>query len=153
MTLQIDKYGHLVVRGERQLSGHKFVSFYETFKLPQNINIEETSGIFEDGEIFCITLPKLSELEQRRMRPVRDQYEKPYSTNRDIGQSMRTPESNDSNIRNNQSPKIPDEFIDPEVQKPIDSDAKSKMKMWSFVGLIVILLIVIVVPISIKLHK
>lgn len=151
--LQIDKYGHLVVRGERQLSGHKFVSFYETFKLPQNINIEETSGIFEDGEIFCITLPKLSELELRRMRPVRDQYEKPYSTNRDIGQSMRTPESNDSNIRNNQSPKRPDEFIDPEVQKPIDSDAKSKMKMWSFVGLIVILLIVIVVPISIKLHK
>ncbi|CAI9773746.1 unnamed protein product [Fraxinus pennsylvanica] len=173
VTLQIDKYGHLVVRGERQLSGHKFVSFHETFNLPKNINVEETSGEFEDGEIFCITFPKLSEIEQRRMQPVRDRYDshnirvpkeqQPYSTNID-GKSMGRPGSkrDNANDSNKQSTKKRDEFIDPEVPNTpkgkialdtIESDEKSKTKMWVLIGLLVILLIVVVVPISVKLHK
>ncbi|KAL2462943.1 uncharacterized protein Fot_54180 [Forsythia ovata] len=153
VTLQIDKFGHLVVRGERQLSGHKFVSFQETFDVPKNANVEESSGEFVDGEIFCVTIPKML-----------SEYPK---INTPTQKSMGNPESKrdhatGSNIGNKKSTRKPDEFLDPEVPKHdikkhesniITTDEKSTMKIWFFLVILVIVLIVIVVPISLRFHK
>ncbi|KAK6128232.1 hypothetical protein DH2020_038036 [Rehmannia glutinosa] len=62
VTIHMDKYGHLVVRGDRQLTEHKYISFEETFEVPNNADLEEASGLFEDdGQIYCITIPKKQE--------------------------------------------------------------------------------------------
>ncbi|KAL2539493.1 SHSP domain-containing protein [Abeliophyllum distichum] len=153
VTLQIDKFGHLVVRGERQLSGHKFISFQETFDLPQNANVEESSGEFVDGEIYCVTIPKKQSSEYPKMKT---------PTQKSMGnpESKRDHAANDSNKK---STRKPDEFHDPEVPKPdnttngsntITTDhEKSTTNMWFLLVMLVIVLIVIVVPTSLRFRK
>ncbi|KAL2454671.1 SHSP domain-containing protein [Abeliophyllum distichum] len=152
VTLQIDKFGHLVVRGERQLSGHKFISFQETFDLPQNANVEESSGEFVDGEIYCVTIPKKQSSEYSKMKTPTQK-------------SMGNPESkrDHANDSNKKSTRKPDEFHDPEVPKPdnttngsntITTDhEKSTTNMWFLLVMLVIVLIVIVVPTSLRFRK
>ncbi|KAL8529637.1 hypothetical protein ACS0TY_006898 [Phlomoides rotata] len=58
IRIHMDKYGHLVVRGNRQISEHKYMSFEETFDVPATAELEEAEGLFEDEQIYCITIPK-----------------------------------------------------------------------------------------------
>lgn len=60
MHLRVDKYGHLVVRGDKQVSDHKYISFEETFDVPKNADIENADGLFEDNQIYCVTIPKIN---------------------------------------------------------------------------------------------
>lgn len=55
----MDKYGHLVVRGNKQVTGRKYVSFEETFEVPKDAKLDDASGMFEDGQIYCIAIPKV----------------------------------------------------------------------------------------------
>lgn len=57
MKLQVDNYGHLIVSGERQVSEMKHVHFQQSYKLPDNSNIEDTTAKFED-DILYIVIPK-----------------------------------------------------------------------------------------------
>ncbi|CAA0826630.1 Unknown protein [Striga hermonthica] len=58
IKIHVDKYDHLVVRGDKQVSEHKYISFEETFEVPNNGDLDEASGSFEDNQIYCITIPK-----------------------------------------------------------------------------------------------
>ncbi|KAL0416417.1 UNVERIFIED_CONTAM: class I heat shock protein 1 [Sesamum latifolium] len=57
VRVRADGNGCVVVSGERETNHNKVVRFEESFKVPADSNIEETSVIFED-EIFYITIPK-----------------------------------------------------------------------------------------------
>ncbi|XP_020551992.1 uncharacterized protein LOC110012471 [Sesamum indicum] len=58
ITIHMNKYGHLVVRGDKQVTEHKYITFEETFEVPKDADLEEASGMFEDNQIYCITIPK-----------------------------------------------------------------------------------------------
>ncbi|KAL0292104.1 UNVERIFIED_CONTAM: class I heat shock protein 1 [Sesamum calycinum] len=57
VRVRADGNGYVVVSGERETNCNKAIRFEESFKVPADSNIEETSAIFED-EIFYITIPK-----------------------------------------------------------------------------------------------
>ena len=61
----MDKYGHLVVRGSHNITEHKYLSFEETFDVPDGANLELAEGIFEDEQIYCVTIPKSNKLGQQ----------------------------------------------------------------------------------------
>ncbi|KAG6389977.1 hypothetical protein SASPL_151453 [Salvia splendens] len=65
VTLHMDKYGHLVVRGSHKITENKYLSFEETFDVPDGAGLELAEGIFEDEQIYCVTIPKSNELGQR----------------------------------------------------------------------------------------
>lgn len=64
ISLHVDKYGHLVVRGSHQMTEHKYVSFAETFDVPEGADLELAEGMFEDDQIYCIVIPKNDKLGQ-----------------------------------------------------------------------------------------
>ncbi|XP_051133334.1 uncharacterized protein LOC127252981 [Andrographis paniculata] len=66
VTIHMDKYGHLVVRGDRQISEHKYISFEETFDVPKNGDLENASGVFENDQVYCITIPKKQQQQQQQ---------------------------------------------------------------------------------------
>ncbi|KAG9129485.1 hypothetical protein Leryth_013077 [Lithospermum erythrorhizon] len=49
VKLQVDNYGHVVVSGERKVNENKFIRFSQSYDAPENSNIDETGGKFEDG--------------------------------------------------------------------------------------------------------
>ncbi|CAK9155678.1 unnamed protein product [Ilex paraguariensis] len=57
VTLEVDKYGHILVHGERPVSENKFIRFKQTFNVPENSNIEDIAGKFEDGLLY-VAIPK-----------------------------------------------------------------------------------------------
>ncbi|XP_057791975.1 uncharacterized protein LOC131008890 [Salvia miltiorrhiza] len=65
ITLHIDKYGHLVVRGSHQITEHKYVSFEETFDVADDADLEQAEGLFQDEQIYCVAIPKSNKLGQR----------------------------------------------------------------------------------------
>ncbi|XP_051133395.1 uncharacterized protein LOC127253028 [Andrographis paniculata] len=81
ITIHMDKYGYLVVRGDRQVSEHKYISFEETFDIPNDADLEEASGQFEDDQIYCVTIPKkkqqLEQQQQHQRKQRREHREKP----------------------------------------------------------------------------
>ncbi|KAH6781578.1 hypothetical protein C2S52_001646 [Perilla frutescens var. hirtella] len=58
VSLNMDKYGHLVVRGTRQMTDHKYLSFEETFDVPVDGDLEQAGGMFEDDQIYRVVIPK-----------------------------------------------------------------------------------------------
>ncbi|KAL0421881.1 UNVERIFIED_CONTAM: hypothetical protein Slati_3211000 [Sesamum latifolium] len=63
ITIHMNKYGHLVVRGDKQVTGHKYITFEETFEVPNDADLEEASGMFKDGQIYCVTIPKKQQVQ------------------------------------------------------------------------------------------
>ncbi|KAK4427249.1 hypothetical protein Salat_1493800 [Sesamum alatum] len=63
ITIHMNKYGQLVVRGDKQVTEHKYITFEETFEVPNDADLEEASGMFEDGQIYCVTIPKKQQVE------------------------------------------------------------------------------------------
>lgn len=57
VKLHVDNYGHLIVSGESQVNEMKHVRFQQSYKLPDNSNIEDTTAKFED-DILYIVIPK-----------------------------------------------------------------------------------------------
>ncbi|KAL3528333.1 hypothetical protein ACH5RR_007655 [Cinchona calisaya] len=57
LKLQVDNYGHLLVSGERQVNEMKHIRFQQSYRMPDNSNIEDTTAKFED-DILYITVPK-----------------------------------------------------------------------------------------------
>ncbi|KAL0364659.1 UNVERIFIED_CONTAM: hypothetical protein Sangu_0563500 [Sesamum angustifolium] len=64
ITIHMNKYGHLVVRGDKQVTEHKYITFEETFEVPNNADLEEANGMFEDGHIYCVTIPKKQQVQR-----------------------------------------------------------------------------------------
>lgn len=69
ISIRMDKYGRLVVRGDKQVSEHKYMSFEETYDVPNDANLEDAHAMFEDGQIYCVTIPKLIK-EQQQQHPI-----------------------------------------------------------------------------------
>lgn len=57
VRLQVDDSGNITVSGERLVNNNKYVYFEQTFKMPENSDIDKISGKFE-GEILYVTVPK-----------------------------------------------------------------------------------------------
>ncbi|XP_047944765.1 uncharacterized protein LOC125191295 [Salvia hispanica] len=64
ITIHMDKYGHLVVRGNKQVTEHKYVSFEETYEIPSDAKLDDAMGLFEDNQIYCVTIPKVKGQQQ-----------------------------------------------------------------------------------------
>lgn len=58
MNLKVDDNGHLVACGERQGNENKRIRFEQSYKVPENSSIEDTTAKFED-EILFIVIPKI----------------------------------------------------------------------------------------------
>ncbi|XP_030521784.1 22.7 kDa class IV heat shock protein-like [Rhodamnia argentea] len=57
IKIQTDSTDHITVSGERLVKDNKYIFFEETFKVPENLDILNTSGRIEDG-ILTVTVPK-----------------------------------------------------------------------------------------------
>ncbi|XP_059642075.1 uncharacterized protein LOC132284033 [Cornus florida] len=57
VKLQIDSHGHAMVSGERQKSENIYVRFEQTFRVPEDADLEKMTGKFED-EILYVIVPK-----------------------------------------------------------------------------------------------
>ncbi|KAJ4839661.1 hypothetical protein Tsubulata_050446 [Turnera subulata] len=58
VRLQVDNESNITVSGERLVNHNKYVYFEQTYKMPENSDIDKISGKF-DGEILYVTVPKL----------------------------------------------------------------------------------------------
>lgn len=58
MRLQVNNRGEIITSGEKQAIENKYKRFKETFKIPENSDIEKIKGKFE-GEVLYVTIPKL----------------------------------------------------------------------------------------------
>ncbi|XP_030473473.1 16.9 kDa class I heat shock protein 3-like [Syzygium oleosum] len=56
IKIQTDSIDHVTVSGERLLD-NKYIYFEETFRVPEDSDIQKTSGRLEDG-ILSVTVPK-----------------------------------------------------------------------------------------------
>ncbi|KAI3440624.1 SHSP domain-containing protein, partial [Psidium guajava] len=57
VKIQTDSVDHVTVSGEKMVKDNKYIYFEETFKVPENSDIQKTSGRIEDG-ILTVTVPK-----------------------------------------------------------------------------------------------
>ncbi|XP_027368828.1 22.0 kDa heat shock protein-like [Abrus precatorius] len=57
VKLQVDSYGRILVRGERQENERKRVHFRLTFPVPVDSDVDKIAGRF-DGGILYVTVPK-----------------------------------------------------------------------------------------------
>lgn len=57
IKIQTDRINHVTVSGERPVKDKRSICFEETFKVPENSEIQMTSGRIEDG-ILTVTVPK-----------------------------------------------------------------------------------------------
>jgi len=58
VRLQVNNRGEIITSGERQAMENKCKRFRETFKIPENSDIEKIRGKFEE-EVLYVTIPKL----------------------------------------------------------------------------------------------
>lgn len=58
MNLKVDKNRYIVACGERQGNEYKRIRFEQSYKVPENSNIDDTTAKFED-EILFIVIPKI----------------------------------------------------------------------------------------------
>ncbi|KAI5683661.1 hypothetical protein M9H77_04889 [Catharanthus roseus] len=63
VKLQVDGYGRIVATGERQVNEYKHIRFDQSYKVPGNSNIEDTTAKFED-EILYVIIPKKAKVEK-----------------------------------------------------------------------------------------
>ncbi|PIN06785.1 hypothetical protein CDL12_20655 [Handroanthus impetiginosus] len=96
MRLRADKYGHIIVSGERQVNDNKIIHFEQLFKVPENSDIEETSAIFEDDRTYCVTIPKNVVPDQDRASEVQNSTSVYNSNNNNLSRK------NDETVHNNE---------------------------------------------------
>lgn len=58
MNLKVDKNRYIVACGERQGNEYKRIRFEQSYQVPENSNIDDTTAKFED-EILFIVIPKI----------------------------------------------------------------------------------------------
>ena len=63
--------GHVNIYGERPVNENNFIRFNQTFRVPENSDIDAITAKFE-GEILFITLPKHIVEEKREPEPIRE---------------------------------------------------------------------------------
>ncbi|XP_027169105.1 inactive protein RESTRICTED TEV MOVEMENT 2-like [Coffea eugenioides] len=67
VKLRADNYGHLLVSGERQVNGIKHIRFQQSYRVPDNSDIQEATAKFED-EILYMIIPKTATAENESNR-------------------------------------------------------------------------------------
>uniref|UniRef100_A0A7N2MNP6 SHSP domain-containing protein n=1 Tax=Quercus lobata TaxID=97700 RepID=A0A7N2MNP6_QUELO len=71
VKLTIDGSGNMTATGQRQVNEDKTVYFDQSFKLPENSDVDKISGRF-DGEILYVTVPKQAVEEKREHETVKE---------------------------------------------------------------------------------
>ncbi|KAK7822749.1 inactive protein RESTRICTED TEV MOVEMENT 2 [Quercus suber] len=71
VKLSIDGSGNMTATGQRQVNEDKMVHFDQSFKLPENSDVDKISGRF-DGEILYVTVPKLAVEEKREHETLKE---------------------------------------------------------------------------------
>lgn len=46
------------------MTPHKYLSFEEAFDVPDDANLEHAEGLFQDDQIYCVTIPKSKKVGQ-----------------------------------------------------------------------------------------
>ncbi|KAH6758418.1 hypothetical protein C2S51_018653 [Perilla frutescens var. frutescens] len=137
ITIHMDKYGHLVVRGNKQVSEHKHMSFDETYDVPNDANLEDASGMFEDGQIYCVAIPKLLHHHAITMPQLQNHNPNPNpNSKKDI---------NDSLHKTNVPPRSSNDYL-----KQIRGDKYPKKEIALFLAILVALILLIAVVLILK---
>ncbi|KAK9995992.1 hypothetical protein SO802_020678 [Lithocarpus litseifolius] len=71
VKLSVDGSGNMTATGQRQVNEDKMVCFDQSFKLPENSDVDKISGRF-DGEILYVTVPKRAVEEKREHETVKE---------------------------------------------------------------------------------
>lgn len=71
IKLNVDGSGNVKATGQRQVNEDKIIYFDQSFKLPENSDVDKISGKFE-GEILYVTVPKKAVEEKREHETVKE---------------------------------------------------------------------------------
>ncbi|KAG8388668.1 hypothetical protein BUALT_Bualt02G0149300 [Buddleja alternifolia] len=150
VTIHVDKYGHLVVRGNKQVSDHKYINFEESFNVPKNGNIEDADGFFEEDQIYCITIPKTKQQTGHAITIMPNPSPMDNINPRTQDNSPKAPQQDNKvgSFRKYGSAKQQEKAANNPL-KVITAD-KSKKKIVFFIIAILIALLIIAVPLIIK---
>lgn len=138
----MDKYGHLVVRGNRQVTENKYVTFDETFEVPKDAKLEDASGFFEDGQIYCVAIPKVKGQHHALTIPKDHQNTSPKPRNKKEGASIHRYNEGDKVVRRGN----PKDYLKNVTGEP------SNKKVAYFVAILLALVIIMVILI-VKLRR
>ncbi|KAL2462892.1 SHSP domain-containing protein [Forsythia ovata] len=140
IRLQADhNSSHVTISGERQEKENKYIRFEQSYKVPENSNVEETSAKFED-EILYVIIPKKTrapieghEITQSSSDDDDDtQNYESYESSRDEDLDKDNDEDNCYNYENDGA--LEEEFHDTKTEnqsnkgKPLE-ELKKKLKM------------------------
>lgn len=123
------------------MTEHKYVSFEETFEVPNDAKLEDASGMFEDGQIYCIAIPKVKGI--AITMPPRDQNISPKPRSKKEGASIHRYNEGEKAVPRRESPK--------DYLKNITGEPSNK-KVAYFVAILLALVIIMVVLI-VKLRR
>ncbi|KAI3463993.1 hypothetical protein Pfo_020656 [Paulownia fortunei] len=148
VRIHMDKYGHLVVRGDKQVTAHKYISFEETFEVPNNADLEEASGLLEDDQIYCITIPKKQDGQR-----IGHAITMPKEEKTPVLDSPKAQDNKIGSFHKYESTKKPEEISPPQpppqpqrvTKNPLNvitGDKSSKKKIAIFVAILTALLVV-----------
>ncbi|KAL3819377.1 hypothetical protein ACJIZ3_005282 [Penstemon smallii] len=153
ITINVDKYGHLVVRGHMQVSEHKFINFEETYELPQNSNIEDAGGQFQDEQIYCVIIPKQKEktIRHKISTPKEEKTTSPPKKKQPVEKKPILTEDKVDSFHRYEDSEKPQESHPSKPHLQIITTENKKKKITFSVALVLIL-IVIAVPLIIKFH-
>ncbi|XP_057791974.1 uncharacterized protein LOC131008889 [Salvia miltiorrhiza] len=155
ITIHMDKYGHLVVRGTKQVTEHKYISFEETFDIPTDAKLDDALGMFQDNQIYCVAIPKVKGQQQHAITMPKVDHNvnnpKPPDYKRDGASIHRYDTENNNNNDNNNNNEKPEVSRSRDYLKHIRGD-KTKMKI-AICVVTLIALIVITAVIIVKLRR
>ncbi|KAL2321946.1 hypothetical protein Fmac_026325 [Flemingia macrophylla] len=101
VTLQVDSYGRIVVKGERQVNEWKSVQFRLNFPEPVDSDMDKIAGKF-DGGILYVTVPKRVAQQNKESEAVNIQVKRADNDSHQTGNGqVRRAEENDSHQQGN----------------------------------------------------
>lgn len=144
ISIRMDKYGRLVVRGDKQVSQHKYMSFEETYDVPSDANLEDAHAMFEDGQIYCVTIPKLTKEQQQQQHAITIPQHQNQNQNQNLNQNLNQNQNQNQNNINHPNPTQEKPVSSRDYLKLIRGDRSSAKKVALFVALLIALLVLLV---------
>lgn len=145
----MDKYGHLVVRGNKQVTEHKYVSFEETYEIPSDAKLDDAMGLFEDNQIYCVTIPKVKGQQQHAITMPKEHRINPKPHDKkDEASINQYNNNNDDKNSNVEKPEVPAQGSTrprKDYLKIVRGDKSAMMKMALYIATLIALTVITVV--------
>ncbi|KAL1553508.1 hypothetical protein AAHA92_14173 [Salvia divinorum] len=144
ITIHMDKYGHLVVRGNKQVSEHRYVSFEETYEIPSDAKLDDAMGLFEDNQIYCVAIPKVKGQQQHAITMPKEHKINPKPRDKKDDASIHQ-YNNDKN-NNVEKPEVPAQgSTRKDYLKIVRGDKSAMMKIALYIAALIALTVIMVV--------